>query len=62
MKTNKTRRQKPILGGRDALPSCVIHEIKRKVENIALRNNVSKSFVIAVILADGLNIKDQERF
>lgn len=54
------RRQKPIPGGRDSLPACVIKSIRRAVENEAMRNGVSKSFVIAVRLAKSYNITEQE--
>jgi hypothetical protein len=62
MSRKTIRRQKPILGGREPLPSCVIKSIREKVSNLALRYSVSRSFVIAVLLADALNIKEQERF
>lgn len=54
------RRQKPIPGGREALPACVLKEIRRAVEKEAMRHGVSKSFVIAVALAKAFGIKDQE--
>lgn len=48
----KLRNQPRIPGySREALPSCVVGEIKRKVEKDASRYSVSKSWVIAVILA-----------
>jgi hypothetical protein len=57
------RKQKPIRGKpREALPACVLHNIKSAVEKEAMRYGVSKSFVIAVILADWFNIKNQERY
>ena len=54
------RRQKPIKGGRESLPSCVIKEILRAVENEAMQYKVSKSFVIAVRLAKSYGIEEQE--
>lgn len=56
------RRQRPIQGGRDPLPACVIRDIKTQVERVARRNDVSKSFVIAVALADAFGITEQERY
>lgn len=41
---------------RDSLPSCVVGEIKRAVEKDALRHSVSKSWVVAVILANHYKI------
>lgn len=55
------RRQKPIPGGRDSLPACVIGRIKQEVERRAARFGVSKSFLIAVVLADAFGIDEQER-
>jgi hypothetical protein len=52
----KIRRQRPVKGGREALPSCVVKELKRAVEWEAHHYNVSKSFVIAVRLADTFGI------
>lgn len=58
----KVQRQRPVKGGRDALPSCVIHDIKDEVERLARKHRVSKSFVIAVALADAFGIDEQERY
>jgi len=55
------RRQRPIKGGRQSLPACVIKDIKVAVENEAMRLGVSKSFVIAVRLAKSYGIKEQEK-
>ena len=52
----KIRRQKPVKGGRKSLPSCVIKEIRYAVSKLAWENRVSRSFVIATILADKLKI------
>jgi hypothetical protein len=55
------RRQRPVKGriprAFGALPA-----LHRQIEQIAARFNVSKSFVIAVALADQFGIADQERF
>jgi len=55
------RRQKPIPGGRDSLPACVLKEIRIAVEKEAMRHGVSKSFVIAVALARAFKIDEQEK-
>jgi hypothetical protein len=52
----KIRRQKPVKGGRESLPSCVVKELKRAIEHEAHHYQVSKSFVIAVRLADTFGI------
>lgn len=56
------RRQRPIKGGRDPLPACVIRDIRHEVERLAKRHNVSRSFVIAVALAEAFGIDEQERY
>lgn len=56
------RRQKPIQGGREALPACVIKDIHSEVERLARKHNVSKSFVIACALAEQFGIEEQERY
>lgn len=56
------RRQAPIKGGRIPLPACVIKDISQEVERRAIRFGVSKSFVIAVALADAFGIEEQERY
>jgi hypothetical protein len=58
--TKVIRRQKPIQGGREPLPACVLGSIRKAVENEAMRYAVSKSFVIAVRLARSYGIKEQE--
>lgn len=60
--TIKIRRQKPVKGGRQALPSCVTKEIHRKVERLARLHRVSRSFVIATILAKYLRIHVEEKY
>jgi hypothetical protein len=56
------RRQRPIKGGREPLPSCVIKDISREVDRLARLHRVSKSFVIAVALADQFGIEEQETY
>ncbi len=56
------RRQRPVPGGRDALPACVLKEIRLRVEQEAARHGVSRSFVIAVVLARAFNVKGQEEY
>jgi len=58
----KFRRQHPVKGGRDPLPSCVLHDIKNEVERVARRHRVSKSFVIAVALAEAFGVSEQEDY
>ena len=58
-----TRRQRRIAGlTRESLPSCVIPTIYREVEKRAARYGVSRSFLIAVVLAEAFGIVEQERF
>lgn len=61
-KNKAIRRQRRVIGGRDALPSCVLKEIRVAVEKEAMRHGVSKSFVIAVVLAKAFKIDEQEPF
>lgn len=56
------RRQRPIKGGRQPLPACVIKDIAREVERLARVHRVSKSFVIAVALAAQFEIDEQESY
>lgn len=56
------RRQKPVKGGREPLPSCVIKDIYQEVERRANKFRVSKSFVIAVALANQFGIDEQETY
>ena len=55
----KFRRQSPIKGGRQSLPSCVLADIEYAVEKEAARHKVSKSWVIATILAYHFGIDEQ---
>jgi hypothetical protein len=54
--TKPRRRQARVVGGRQALPSCVVKEIWAAVDRDALRFNVSRSFVIATALAEAMGI------
>lgn len=58
----KIQRQKPIRGGRQLLPSCVLKSIERAVESRATQYSMSKSFVIAVALAEVFGIDEQEHY
>ena len=61
MKRKIIRRQKPVKGGREPLPASVLKEILKAVEKEAMRYGVSKSFVIAVVLAKAFKIDEQEK-
>lgn len=56
------RSQRPVRGGRAPLPATVLKEISREVDRQARRFGVSRSFVIAVALADAFGIDDQEQY
>jgi len=58
----KIRRQHPVKGGRAALPACVLREINAEVEKRARRFRVSKSFVVATVLAESFGISGQESY
>lgn len=58
----KIRRQRPVKGGRHALPSCVLKEIAAHIEREASRYHVSRSFVIATILGHALHVAEQEDY
>jgi len=58
----KYKRQKPVRGGRLPLPACVIKDIATEVTRLSRKFNVSKSFVIAVALADQFGIDEQEHY
>jgi hypothetical protein len=49
-------RQKPVKGGRLRLSPSVLREIEGAIARLAVRHNASKSFVVAVLLADQLDI------
>lgn len=56
------RRQTPVRGGREPLPACVIGHIREAVQREADRWGVSRSFVIAVALAEFFGIDEQEKY
>ena len=59
----RRRSQKRILGSpREPLPACVIHDIKVKIEKLAREFNVSRSFVVATLLADAVGIRLADRY
>lgn len=58
----KYRRQRPIRGGRAPLPSCVLNTIHEAVDRDARKYGVSRSWVIAVILARAYRIEEQESY
>jgi len=51
-----------VAGGRDPLPACVLHEIHHRVDAKAREFGVSRSWVIATILADYFDVKEQVSF
>jgi hypothetical protein len=56
------RRQHPVKGGRKPLPACVLRQIWDRVDKLSRKHEVSRSFVIAVALADQFGIADQEQY
>ncbi len=62
MAKQTVRRQKPVQGGRERMHAGVIKQIDNAVAREAARYNVSKAFVISVILAKAFGIKDQETY
>lgn len=56
------RRQRPIKNGRRPLPSTVLNQIHHAIDADAEKYGVSRSFVIAVILARAYRIDEQEPF
>lgn len=58
----KRYRQRPVKGGRDPLPSCVVHKIKVEIERTARKFECSKSFVVSTILAEAFGINIDERY
>lgn len=63
MKRQRMLTQTRVKGERkEQLGAGVIKEIKHRVESISIRYNVSKSYVIAVALADAFGITKQERY
>lgn len=56
---SKQRHQPRVKGGRARVTPSLLHEIDFEVAKMANRFSVSKSWVIAVALADTFGIKDQ---
>lgn len=54
--------QRPIPGGRRPLTPYLMKSTARAVEQRAARFHVSKSFVMAVALADVFKVSGQERY
>lgn len=52
-------RQRPIPGGRTALPASVFKEIWDEVDHRARKYKVSRSWVVAFHLAQAFGIKEQ---
>lgn len=55
------RYQKPIKN-REPISAGTIAAIKRKISNLAIQHDCSKSFVINTILADALNVNLEEKY
>lgn len=55
-------RQRPIAGGREQLPSCVLKEIYEWVESEARKYGVGRSFVVATAVAKVAGIGLQEDY
>lgn len=60
--TKRIRAQHPIPGGRLKMSLTAMSKISDHVAREARRFGVSKSFVIAVALADYFQITEQERY
>lgn len=58
----KIRRQSPVKGGRAYLAPAVLREIDAEVTRLASQYRVSKSWVIATVLADAFGIKKQQPY
>jgi Mor family transcriptional regulator len=54
--------QKSVKGGRKKLSPSVLKEINYEVERLARKYNVSKSWVVSVVLADAFGIRKQEKY
>ena len=58
----KVRRQPPVKGGRISGSHALLQDIEAEVERLAKIYNVSRSWVIATVLADAFRIKEQPSF
>jgi hypothetical protein len=57
MAARSRRNQRPVKGGRERAYAGVLRDVARHVEQDARRFNVSRSFVIAVALAEHYRVK-----
>ena len=58
----KIRRQPPVKGGRVPGSHALLQTIEAEVERLAKIHGVSRSWVIATVLADAFRIKEQPSF
>jgi hypothetical protein len=58
----RVKSQPRVRGGRQRLSPYVMHSIDIELNRLASYCRVSKSWVIATILADALHIKDQAQY
>lgn len=56
------RRQTPVRGGRQRMSAGLLKSIEREVNRTAARFHVSRSFVVAVALAQHFGVSEQETF
>lgn len=56
------RHQTRVKGGRQALPACVLKEIRQAVQEVSIEYQVSRSWVVSTLLAVSLGIKEQPHF
>ncbi len=61
-KVRKIKSQPRVRGGRQRLSPYVMHQIDIELNRVARFCGVSKSWVVSVILADALHIKDQPQY
>jgi hypothetical protein len=54
--------QRPVQGGRERLYSGVERRVKERLESLAIRYNVTKSFVSNSILAEALGVHLAETY
>ncbi len=56
------RRQRPVKGGRTALPACVLRAVERRVRQEAWRHHASRSWVVAYAVAKFLGVEGVEDY
>jgi hypothetical protein len=56
------RRQRPVKGGRRPSYVGLIPELEREIRAAMRRFNVTRSFALEVAAADGVGVREQERF